>query len=97
MAKLTSFDDLSPQQKEKLSHIKSSDEFLAFAKDEGFELTDEQIEAISAGSEEARVMLSPLDQSAARYMCLDQPAAANKDSLEIPSKITTLFRASEDI
>ncbi len=40
---------LTPEQIEKAKAAKSVDELLALAKEEGIELTDEQLEAINGG------------------------------------------------
>lgn len=41
---------LSPEQIEKVKTCKSSDELLQIARDEGVQLTDEQLSAVSGGS-----------------------------------------------
>ena len=41
---------LSEEQIAKVKACKSQEEMLALAKEEGFELTDEQLEAVSGGS-----------------------------------------------
>jgi len=41
--------NLTPEQIEKAKDFKSADELIAFAKSEGVELTDEQLEKISVG------------------------------------------------
>ena len=44
------FDALkNPELQEKLKSVKTVEELIAFAKEEGIELTDEQIETISGG------------------------------------------------
>ena len=43
------FEDLTPQQKEKAIACKSPEELLALAKEEGVELTEEQLESVSGG------------------------------------------------
>jgi len=43
------FDDLSPEQKEKIAACKTPEDVLALAKSEGIELTDEQLEDIAGG------------------------------------------------
>ena len=43
------FEDLSPELKERLRACKTIDELIAFAKEEGFELTNEALEGISGG------------------------------------------------
>ena len=42
-------EDLSPEQVAKAEACQSVDEALAFVKEEGFELTDEQMELIAGG------------------------------------------------
>ena len=43
------FKDLTPEQMEKAKACTTVDELVALAKNEGVELTDEQLEAISGG------------------------------------------------
>ena len=43
------FNDLTPEQQEKARNCKTPEDVLAFAKEEGLELTDEQLEAVSGG------------------------------------------------
>lgn len=43
------FEDLTTQQKEKAKACKTPEDVLALAKEEGVELTDDQLEAISGG------------------------------------------------
>ena len=43
------YEDLTEEQKAKAKAAKSPEEFIALAKEEGVELTDEQIEAVSGG------------------------------------------------
>ena len=43
------FEDLSPEQKEKARACKTIDELIAFAKEAGFELTNEELEGIAGG------------------------------------------------
>lgn len=40
---------LSPEQRERARELKTMDEIIAFAEGEGFELSDEQLEAVSGG------------------------------------------------
>ena len=47
---MPSFEDLTPEQKEKARACKSADELIALANSEGIELTDDQVEAISGGA-----------------------------------------------
>ena len=45
------FEDLkNPELQEKLKAAKAPEEVLAIAKEEGFELTDDQLEAVSGGA-----------------------------------------------
>ena len=43
------FEDLTPDQQEKAKACKSVDELLAIAKEEGYELSDDELEAVSGG------------------------------------------------
>ena len=43
-------DDLTPELKEKALACKTAEEFLALAKEEGFELTNEQLDTLSGGA-----------------------------------------------
>ena len=43
------FNDLTPEQQEKARACKTPEDVLALAKEDGIELTDEQIEAVSGG------------------------------------------------
>lgn len=44
------FEDLTPEQREKACACKTPEEFFALAKEEGFELTEKELEAVSGGS-----------------------------------------------
>ena len=46
---MTRYEDLTPEQMEKAKACTTVDELVALAKNEGVELTDEQLEAISGG------------------------------------------------
>ena len=47
------FEDLrNPELQEKLKSAKNSDELLALAKEEGIELSDEQLDSIAGGESE---------------------------------------------
>ncbi|MBQ9003794.1 MAG: Nif11-like leader peptide family natural product precursor [Eggerthellaceae bacterium] len=43
------FEDLTTEQKEKIIACKTPEELIELAKDEGYELTDAQLESISGG------------------------------------------------
>lgn len=43
------FDDLSPELQEKLKAAKTPDEIIALAKEENYNLSDEELEEISGG------------------------------------------------
>ena len=43
------FNDLTPEVKAKLKGAETPDEILALAREEGYELTDEELEAVSGG------------------------------------------------
>jgi hypothetical protein len=48
---LMSFDDLqNPELQEKVKACKTPEEVLALAKEEGYELTDEELESVAGGS-----------------------------------------------
>ena len=51
MGKFPSLDNFSTEQLKKMDGMKNLDEVMAFAADEGIELTDEQLEAVSGGQE----------------------------------------------
>ena len=44
------FDDLTPEQKEKALACKTSEEILALIKEEGLELNEQELEAVSGGT-----------------------------------------------
>ena len=48
---IVKLEELSPEVKEKLKACKTTEELLAALKDEGVELDDEQLEALSGGRE----------------------------------------------
>ena len=43
------FDDLTEEQKAKARACKTPEEMLALAREEGYELTDEQLEGVAGG------------------------------------------------
>jgi hypothetical protein len=45
------FKDLTPEQQEKVRACETTEEVLALAKEEGYELTDEDLDGISGGWE----------------------------------------------
>lgn len=51
MDKFPSLDNFSNEQLKKMDGMKNLDEVMAFAADEGIELTDEQLEAVSGGQD----------------------------------------------
>ena len=44
------FENLTPEQKEKAKACKTSEEMLALAKEEGYELNDDELEAVAGGA-----------------------------------------------
>ena len=44
------FEDLTPEQKEKVKGCKNADELLAIAREEGYELSDDELEAVNGGA-----------------------------------------------
>jgi hypothetical protein len=46
---MTRYEDLTPEQEARARECKTPEELLALAKEEGFSLTDEQLESISGG------------------------------------------------
>ena len=47
---MTSFNDLTPEQREKVRACKNADELVELAKSEGVELTDDQLDSIAGGT-----------------------------------------------
>ena len=43
------FENLTPEQKEKAEECKNTDELLKLAKEEGYELSEDEPEAVSGG------------------------------------------------
>ncbi|MBQ9004516.1 MAG: Nif11-like leader peptide family natural product precursor [Eggerthellaceae bacterium] len=43
------FNDLTPEQKERVRNVKTPEDLLKLAKEEGYELSDAEIEDISGG------------------------------------------------
>ena len=43
------FENLTPEQKEKAKRCKNADELLAIAREEGYELSEDELEAVSGG------------------------------------------------
>lgn len=43
------FEDLTPEQQEKMRACKTTEDILALAKEAGCELSDEELEAVSGG------------------------------------------------
>ena len=46
------YDDLTPEQRERVKACKSAEELVALAKEYGVELTDEQAASVSGGDNE---------------------------------------------
>ena len=44
------FEDLTPEQKEKALACKTPDELIALAKEEGYELSDAELDGIAGGA-----------------------------------------------
>ncbi len=51
------FEDLAPELQEKVKACKTPEEILALAQEEGYELSDESLEAISGGEWRGNVKL----------------------------------------
>ena len=45
------FDDLTPEQKEKARSCKKPEDIMALAKEEGFELSDDELVGVSGGGD----------------------------------------------
>ena len=43
------FENLTPEQREKAKACKSAEEILALAKEEGYEISDDELESVSGG------------------------------------------------
>lgn len=52
------FDELSPELQKKVMACSTPEDLLALAKEEGYELTDEELEAVSGGLD----YLGPCDE-----------------------------------
>ena len=44
------FDELSPEKQERVLNAKTPEEILAMAKEEGYELSEEELESINGGA-----------------------------------------------
>ena len=53
------FNDLTEEQKAKALACKSPEELLALAKAEGYDLSDDELDAISGGNEKSDGMITP--------------------------------------
>lgn len=62
------FKDLTPEQMEKAKACKTPEDILALAKEEGYELSDDQLQAVAGGSWTCD-QYKP-DPCGARYSCL---------------------------
>lgn len=45
------FEDLTPEMQEKVKACTSTEEILALAKEEGYRLSDEELQAVSGGTQ----------------------------------------------
>lgn len=46
-----SFENLTPEQREKAKACTSAEEILALAREEGYELSDEELQSVAAGDD----------------------------------------------
>ena len=72
---------LSPEQRERARELKTVDEIIAFAEGEGFELSDEQLEAVMRAKkliEEDAAAMRALVESASKLSAGAAPKAARE-------------------
>ena len=61
------FDELSPELQEKVKACKTPEEMLELAKKEGYELSDDELEAVSGGMEWCNAYDKPYEQYVRRW------------------------------
>lgn len=61
------FDELSPELQEKVKACKTPEEMLELAKKEGYELSDDELEAVSGGMEWCNAYDKPCEQYVRRW------------------------------
>ena len=63
------FEDLTPEQREKAKSCKNPEELLAMAREEGYELSNEQLQAVSGGDWSCWDVCSGYDPNKDYYNC----------------------------
>ena len=61
------FDELSSELQEKVKACKTPEELLELAKEEGYELSDDELEAVSGGMEWCNAYDKPCEQYVRRW------------------------------
>ena len=61
------FEELSPEVQEKAKACKTPEEMLKLAKEEGYELSEEELEAIDGGMEWCSTLDKPCEQYVRRW------------------------------